>query len=98
MAQYRRFTPEFKAQAVELAIEYGNVAKTARELGIGGTTLERWVSKHKQENPIDSEGRPGASPAEAVRIKALEQDNARLRQENEFLKKAAAFFAKSLAL
>lgn len=96
MAQYRRFTPEFRAQAVELAIEHGNVAKTARDLGIGGTTLGKWVKKYQRENPLSADGRPGLAPAEAMRVRELEKDVARLRQENEFLKKAAAFFARSL--
>jgi len=96
MPKHRKYTSEFKVQAVQLAIESGNISKTARDIGIGGTTLSKWVLAHKQT--LADAGTTGLSPADAMRIKLLEKDNARLRQENEFLKKAAAFFAKSLVL
>ncbi|MDR1775709.1 MAG: transposase [Actinomycetes bacterium] len=48
MATYRQFTPEFKAQAIELAIEQDNAANTARELGIGISTLSKWVKVYKK--------------------------------------------------
>jgi transposase len=90
MARYRSFTDEFKAQAVELAIEQRNVAKTARGLGIGEPALSKWVKLYKQQ---DSGSNKGYSPKEAMRLKQLEKENLTLRQENEFLKKAAAFNA-----
>jgi len=94
MRKYRKYTPEFKVQAVELALESGNVSKTARDLDIGESTLFKWVNSYKDENAATGRS---LSPADAARVKELEKDNARLKRENEFLKKAAAFFAKSLA-
>jgi transposase-like protein len=95
MAVYRRFTEEFKAQAVELALESGNITKTAHDIGIGGSTLNQWVRAHKMET-ANSSGSETLSPADALRIRQLEKENVRLSMENEFLKKAAAFFAKTL--
>jgi transposase-like protein len=95
MSKKRSFTPEFKVQAVELAIEQGNVAKTAKDLGIGGSTLAKWVRLYKEQV---TESGSNLSPADASKVKALEKENLILRKENEFLKKAAAFFAKTLAL
>ena len=95
MTTRRSFTPEFKAQAVELAIESGNVSRTAREIDVGQTTLNRWVKTFKKAN-VDMGA--NLSPADVTRVKELEKENAILRKENEFLKKAAAFFAKSLPM
>lgn len=96
MAEKRRqFTTEFKAQAVELAVESGNIAQTARDLGLSGTTLNKWVIAYRKESARVTDGR-ALSPSEVAHLHELERDNARLAMENEFLKKAAAFFAKSL--
>jgi transposase-like protein len=53
--------------------------------------LGNWVQKHRQDNP---EPEPGLSPADHGRLAALEEQNRKLKMENEFLKKAAAFFAR----
>ena len=95
MNERRRFTPEFKDQAVKLAIESGNVSKTAREIGVGQTTLSRWVRAYRKAN---AEMGTNLSPADVSKVKELEKEISLLRKENEFLKKAAAFFAKSLAI
>jgi transposase-like protein len=52
------------------------------------------VKAWRDENPDPAAG-DGLSPLEAVRMKELEAENRRLRMENEFLKKAAAFFART---
>jgi transposase len=86
----RRFPPEFKREAVEL---YRNsdksLEKVAEELGIGQSTLQRWVYKlsHevKQEEQLTGD--------ERAELKRLRRENRRLRDERDVLKKAAAFFA-----
>jgi transposase-like protein len=95
MSKHRSFTPEFKAQAVELAIGEGNVTKVAKDLGIGPSTLAKWVRLYKDQI---AESGLNLSPADATKVKELEKEIFTLRKENEFLKKAAAFFAKTQVL
>jgi len=89
----RKFSPQFKAEAVQMVIETGKpVAEVARDLGVNDGTLGNWVAAWRDENP---EPVPDLSPMERARVKELEEENRRLRMENEFLKKAAAFFART---
>jgi transposase len=91
----RRYSPQFKAEAVQLVVATEKtVAEVARDLGVNDTTLGNWVKAWRDENPNPSAG-DGLSPLEAARMKDLEAENRRLRMENEFLKKAAAFFART---
>lgn len=91
--QRRKFSPQFKAEAVQLVIETGKpIAEVARDLGIHDGTLGNWVNAWRRENP---ELEAPLSPTERARVKELEEENRRLRMENEFLKKAAAFFART---
>jgi transposase len=92
-AQRRRFSPQFKAEAVQLVIESGRpVAHVARELGVVEQTLGNWVKAWRDANP---EPDTALSPVERAHVTELEEENRRLRMENEFLKKAAAFFART---
>ena len=50
MTTRRSFTPEFKDQAVKLAIELGNISKTVKEIGVGQTTLNKWVKVYRKTN------------------------------------------------
>lgn len=88
----RRFSPQFKAEAVQLVLQSDRSnAEVAEELAINPGTLGNWVQKHRQSNP---EPIPEMSPADHGRLAELEEQNRRLKMENEFLKKAAAFFAR----
>ena len=94
----KTFTTEFKLDAIKLAKKNGNIEETARNLGIGAGSLNRWIRQQKQHN---SEGRPvftgKGKPAlteQETRIKQLEHDLEIARQERDILKKAVAFFAK----
>jgi transposase-like protein len=88
----RRFSPQFKAGAVQMVIETGKpIAEVARDLGIHDGTLGNWVNAWRREHPEPDQP---ISPVERARVKELEEENRRLRMENEFLKKAAAFFAR----
>ena len=88
----RKFTPEFKAEAVELLINSGRpISEIARDLGISDGTLGNWVKAAKKrgdvkEKPLEID--------ERARLKELEEENRRLKMEREILKKAAAWFAK----
>jgi transposase-like protein len=68
------------------------IAQVARELDVGAQLLGRWVQAYRDEHPDPG----GPSPVESARIRELEEANRVLRMENEFLKKAAAFFARTL--
>lgn len=88
----RKFSAQFKAEAVQLVIQSDRaIAQVAGELGINAGTLSNWVLKYRKENP---EPEKKLTPADYGRLAQLEEDNRRLRMENEFLKKAAAFFAR----
>jgi transposase len=89
----RRFSPQFKAEAVQMVIETGKpIAEVARDLGIHDGTLGNWVNAWRRGHP---EPEKALSPVERARVEELEDENRRLRMENEFLKKAAAFFARA---
>jgi transposase len=89
----RRFSPQFKAEAVQMVIETGKpIAEVARGLGVVAQTLGNWVTAWRDANP---EPEAKLSPVERARVTELEEENRRLRMENEFLKKAAAFFART---
>jgi len=91
----RYYPPEFKQEALELLAtgEYSMV-KLETKLGITPGLLRQWRrnAEHKGKN-VSPKGEP-KTPAEAeARIRQLERENARLRQEREILKKAMAIFS-----
>jgi transposase-like protein len=84
----RRFSPQFKAEAVQMVLETGrSIAEVARDLGIHDGTLGNWVNAWRREHPEPAQP---LTPVERVHVKELEDEIRRLRMENEFLKKAAA--------
>ena len=89
----RRFSPQFKAEAVQMVISTGRpIAEIARDLAIHDGTLGNWVNAWRQENPEPDQP---LSPVERARVKELGDEVRRLRMGNEFVKKAAAFFART---
>lgn len=86
----KRYTAEFKAQAVELVRLGKTVPVVAEELGIGAGILYRWVGPQGQAEPFGSEGSRavGERPA-ADELLRLRRENAQLKLENDILKKAA---------
>jgi transposase-like protein len=91
--QRRKFSPQFKAEAVQMVFETGKpIAELARDLGIHDGTLGNWVNAWRRAHP---EPEQQLTPVERARMSELEEENRRLRMENEFLKKAAAFFART---
>lgn len=91
MGKYRTFTAEYRETAVKMVIDNSRpIAAVARELGIKEGTLGNWVNKYRNEHPASEE----LNISERARLKELENENRELRMERDFLKKAAAFFAK----
>jgi transposase len=90
-AARKKYTPEYRTEAVELVLSSGRpAAEIARELGLVEGTLTNWVTTAKRrgevtEKPLDITDR--------ARLKELEEENRRLRMERDFLKKASAWFA-----
>ncbi|WPX15798.1 transposase [Cryobacterium sp. 10S3] len=92
MARSRReFTPEYKDEAVKLILTTGRaVATVARELGINEATLGRWVSAFKARNET---GQTEVTESERAELLRLRKENADLKMDRAFLKKASIFFA-----
>jgi transposase len=92
VATRRRFTQEYKDQAVSLVLDSGRtIAEVAKGIGVHEMTLGKWVKKAK-----DSEQAPNEdlSETERAELERLRKENATLRMERDFAKKVAAWFAK----
>jgi transposase len=88
----KSFSPEFRDEAVKMVIETSRpIARVAKELGINEGTLGSWVSRYRHEHAGEE---PPLAVSERVRLRELERETRELRMENEFLKKAAAYFAR----
>jgi len=86
----RKFTPEFKAEAVEMVeVSGGNIAQVAKELGIYDSTLGNWVRQAREQ----AAGAPSAE--ERAEIRELRRELERTRRERDILAKAVAFFSGS---
>ena len=88
----RKFTPEFKAEAVRAVISSSRtVADVAREFGVGAETLRNWVNAYRREHAGEE---PEVTESERNELARLRKELRDLKAEREFLGKAAAFFAK----
>jgi transposase len=85
----KSYTEEFKREAVRLAKERGNLAAAARDLGLSDNTLQNWKRQlqQKPENAFPGNGNPHDKETAQ-----LQRENARLKEENEILKKAVGIF------
>lgn len=90
-----RHTSEFKAEAVSLHhASKQSLQKTALSIGIGKSTLARWV---QQAEIAAGGGRPAAlTTDERAELILLRRENRRVKLERDFLKKVSAFFAKEV--
>jgi transposase len=83
----RKFTPEYMADAVALVQKSGkSITAVAKDLDLTPSALARWIEK--------AEGRPEPAKGKFDELSQLREENRMLRLERDFLKKAAAFFAK----
>lgn len=99
MNKTNKYSPEVRERAVRLVEEvrkdypslWAAIESIAPKIGCAAVTLHDWVKKHE----IDTGVRDGVTTAERERIKALERENKELRQANEILRLASAFFAQA---
>ena len=92
MAKRRTFSAEFKREAVELTRQHGaSVGQVARDIGVNANQLTRWRRELAQ-----SKGKAftGSGVPRDEEIAALKRELARVKKERDFLRDAAAFFAK----
>lgn len=88
----RKYTKEFKAEAVRLVLEEGmKRSQVAKDLGIHNTVICGWVKKWQEDGKDAFPGKGRLKPDED-RYRKLERENRRLRMEREILKKAITFF------
>ena len=92
-ARKKTFSPEYKEQAVRLVVDTSRpIAEVARELGLNEGTLGNWVNAYRRDHADDE---PALTVSERARLRELERQMREVKMENEFLKKAAAYFAQT---
>ena len=90
--KYRRYSPEFKRHALKRASEDGMTDQgVCDDLGISARQLRRWRDQYRL---LGDEAFPGQGKSRDEEITKLKRENAKLRQERDFLKDAAVFFAR----
>ena len=93
MTQRRRFSAEYKREAVAMLDTPGvSLSQIAAELGIGATVLGRWRRELRQE-PVQAF--PGRGRSRDEEVGQLRRELARVTKERDFLREAAAFFARA---
>jgi transposase len=90
----QEYTAEFKELAVKRVKSGEALSKVARELGLVEQTLRNWV-KAAAKGKLNPLGGKAITP-EQMELSRVRAENARLRMENEILKKATAYFAKEV--
>jgi transposase len=94
---YKTYTREFKLEALRLMEESGRrPSEIAMELGIRRNQLYKWKEQLNKKGEVTSSKRGRPKKEDQTEAVKLRQENKRLKEENEILKKAAVFFAKEL--
>ena len=89
--KYKTFSPEFRDEAARMVVETSRpIAEVAREIGVSETSLGNWVRAYKEKHAAEE---PPLQLSERARLRELEREVRELRMKNDFLSKAAAYFA-----
>ena len=94
-----KFSTEVRERAVRMVLEHRGehtsqwaaIVSIAAKIGCTAQTLNQWIKKAD----VDSGRKPGVTSDERQRLKSLERENRELRQANEILRKASAYFAQA---
>jgi len=86
----RKYTPEYRREAARLVIDTGRpIVEVASEIGVGQALLGRWVAQEKAVTTPQT----SVSESERAELDRLRVENQQLRMDNDFLARAASFFA-----
>ena len=89
----KSFSPEYREEAVKMVIDASRpIAQVAREVGVNPGTLGNWVNVYRRDHAGDE---PALDLSERARLREAERQLREVKMENEFLKKAAAYFAQN---
>jgi transposase len=89
----RSFTPEFKAEIVDrFKASNRTIGQVARDFDLTETAVRAWV----RQAEVDAGGREGLTTEERQELSQLRRENRKLREDNEVLKRATAFFAREI--
>ncbi len=90
----KAFPPEFRRDVVAVARKGdATIAQVAKDFGISASCLQRWLKIAE----VDDGLRPGVTTSESAELRELRKRNKLLEQENEILRRAAAYFAKEIS-
>lgn len=93
MAKRRKYSAEFKREAVGLAKSSQQpISQVARDLGINANMLSRWCRELRE---VDAQAFRGQGKARDDELARLRRELAQVKKERDFLQEAAAFFAKA---
>ena len=99
MSRQTRYSPEVRARAIRMVLEHRGdhasewtaIGSIASKIGCTAETLRGWVRQSERDQGL----RAGTTSDERERVKALEREVRELRQANEILRKASAYFAQA---
>jgi transposase len=95
----KKYSPEVRERAVRMVLDntgqhesrWASIISVSEKIGCAAQTLNEWVKKAE----VDRGRRAGITTDMSERMKALERENRELRQANEILRKASAYFAQA---
>ncbi len=93
MTMAKRYPLDFRRDVISVARKHeAPLNQIAKDFGISEATLHNWLHKADVEDGV----RPGLNENDAMEMRALKKRNRLLEQENEILRRAAAYFAREL--